>query len=1123
MIDTSDKPRVRELLREFDEFTLICGMKFLWCRLPNNEIIGWDVYLEFRRKEEVAGYPKDAFLTIMPKCLSSSSHASIVYDFLDLLISIASNSQYNHLNGRKVAKMASMWAFKSNQSTTSSSAFYDATAPQENSFLDGLSAWRLTCSGLFHLLLAFLRAMLPDTEAETLNLPKTLQSLLISNSYPPPETSNSLKSVITIPCVHIRSTRRSADPYSLISKVRNTLTFDKKDLFLSIENYTILKNIFQKPSTAEIVSTLTEDSRRVLNRLSAEPVDSDFNLFPGWARSHREEQDPNIPLFSEVTISSVTLQDYFIWTWLSSLGSDQSTRTKSLFGRSIVVEAGLRGFQKWMVLTETTIPPDEYVAMMSLPPQQHLSPHKSPSPNPQQHLRSQLKTKTKYDDLPPPPPPTKNEPRSPSQKDLLPELQFETEPPLFDQDGNIVGHSGEAHSKFISGVNSEDGLVNDFRNKAIISPAKKSRRPRPPPLELHDSNCSPRLAAKLEHTAHHNITYELPPTQNKEFNRPQNENYNEPYDNYQTPFDQEPLPVSLEPYDNYLVPESKNNVQKIQPTQGGLQLALPQDHNRNYPRDHTAGVNQSVSSARGSPTHLHVSPNKSNMLLGSSPYPIHENVNTSPQMYGDLADLNSNNFHDPATHGPNKNYGGDYVQDMNISNGYTDVYHESQPIHYSNVSEDKSKKKKKKKKKTKKTELDYMMEHIPDGPPPALPMDEVAIDSGSPMASLSAPALNSVYPPFPQDTNVTSASSNHDAHSALDGDLKYQTRHDTSNGASMASHMPSKQHVHLIPGPVNQSNEMQTYTPMLQTKKLPSERRLPPQGDVEQGVNYAAMRNIGPAHPQQANYSGFHPQTQGEQYPSRSRGQQVQEQQGQGQQGEGTFHNGPSVGQTHQGHSNERPHYVQAPNAHAPQHVQAAYAQQPHQVQATNAQAPHLAQPQGHHVTSQPYQAQLHQAHHHQGQPNRQAPHSTSVDRVQQPPQTYEPQQPMNGPTQQMAPAHPQPQLNTQPNAPLNAPPNQAAFTGHPAPMPQYYYPPPPQGYFPPPQGYGYPPQPMYYPPPQNGGYYPPPQPQQNAARKPTTSELTMMGMPTANLHKKNGKPNRAGMRAALTQGGFGI
>lgn len=239
MIDTLKEAETKRLLASFDEFTLICGLKYLWCRLPNLEIIGWENYLHFKRLEREHGYPKDAFLKLMPKCVSTRAHASIVYDFLDLLVSIASYSQYNYLSGRKISKMASMWAF--NSMGNSKLAFYDATAFKENSFVSGLESWKKTCLGLFHLFLAFLRAMMPDNEDQLFKGPKSLQSLLSTNSYPPPENLDSIKSVITIPCVHVKSTRRSSDPYALITKIRQNLKFDRKDEFVSVENYTILK------------------------------------------------------------------------------------------------------------------------------------------------------------------------------------------------------------------------------------------------------------------------------------------------------------------------------------------------------------------------------------------------------------------------------------------------------------------------------------------------------------------------------------------------------------------------------------------------------------------------------------------------------------------------------------------------------------------------------------------------------------------------------------------------------------------------------------------------------------------------------------------------------------------
>ncbi|KRZ99406.1 uncharacterized protein AC631_04843 [Debaryomyces fabryi] len=501
LISMYDEVEVVEILRKFDEFTLICGLKYLWSRLTNNEIIGWDVYLEYKRKEKEAGYPKGAFLSIMPKCLSSPAHASIVYDFLDLLISIASNSQYNYLSGRKIAKMSSLWAF--NGSTKPhQSPFYDATLSKENTFIDGLEYWKPSSEALFHLLLSFLRAMLPDNETDTLKLPKTLQSLLITNSYPPLENTDSIKSIITIPCVVIKSTKVSSNVYELLSKVRNTISFSKKDSFLSMENYTILKNIFQKSSTNEIVSSLTEESRRILTRLNSDPIDSNYNLYPGWSKPDLVT-DPNIPLFSQINIEDVSLQDYYIWTWLSSLASDQTSHNKKLFGRSIVVEASLKGFQKWMIITEQVLDSEEYI--------RHFN-----GSSFENNKRVISNESYKNMPLPPPPPPSKD-------SDLLPKYRFNDDDfkiqVLADDDEYIYptqvnDEELSDYRKYLESLSEsqENELTSIFKQKSSLASnndKKATHRPPPPPLDTKEVN--DRQQHNNNATQLHLTEYDLPP------------------------------------------------------------------------------------------------------------------------------------------------------------------------------------------------------------------------------------------------------------------------------------------------------------------------------------------------------------------------------------------------------------------------------------------------------------------------------------------------------------------------------------------------------------------------------------------------------------------------------------
>lgn len=1130
MVNTSNTMKVQALLQEFDEFTLICALKYLWCRLPSNEVIGWKVYLEFKRREREAGYPKDAFLTIMPKCLSSSSHASIVYDFLDLLISIASNSQYNHLSGRKISKMASMWAFNSFELSTS--AFYDATIVKENSFLDGLEAWKSTCHGLFHLLLAFLRAMLPDTETEALNLPKTLQTLLITNTYPPPENSNSAKSVITIPCVQVRSTKRCSDPYELVSKARHTLRFDKRDSFLSIENYTILKNIFQRDSTSAIVSTLTEESRRVLSRLSADPIPSEYGLSPGWSRI-RYDEDPNIPSYSEVVISNVTLQDYYIWTWLSSLASDQSVQSKSLFGRSIVVEAGLRGFQKWLIISETTILPEDYINTF-----RHLDNQQS------RHIEDKQPHVPK--DLPLPPVPRDTRPPPIAKDPFLPEMSFTND--QFSIEDPALENLHLAPSNY----EDEVILADQFQKKAHITTRNHANRPRPPPLELEHSNTD-RLEVAHPHepkSRGHSPARKLPyqrsanhsPQHHPEYENYQayatqmsNQEFHEPYETYKTPFDRDPEPASREPFDNYEVsgeqkaqqyaeahyqqrPVKQRPVKQIRaPEKYSNQVAgitLRQDdylrnpqhsgmyseeQNRSQVNEFTSSKEEVQPLSHHHHHHHHHHQNSSHSPsgvnnptasgeVGRNESSIHEHPNGRPYN-GMIAGPALK--HAPGDRDPSQYAHGDHPPETHLKDMLyppQDQYPSSSqyPTEQYNGSDlppppvAKEKKKKKKKKKTKNVD-EFDIANLPDGPPPSLP------PSGEINGS----------PGYYEEINDNNYDFQHNLPPSNDPSYAGQTK--PTRFASQEALVPAK--------PPKDSGRSLSASPRHHKKKLAQNNLQPPQDQFLQPtlIQYERPISYDP-------YAKFGVAVQPEQY---KQGPDL---------APPKTDRAPSLSPTY-----TQPQF--APHGNLPPHPQGrVHSQSPTQTQGqAHAQpqvAPQAQHPQNHHQP--PAQHQVQQATHllPHGQP-----HPAYTQTAQQPPlqpvhtqadiaphgQTY-----LAPPPAQQPMLLPQSMGSGQMRMP---PPPQAAAGVPPAPVPgqpmPYYYP-PPQGYYMPPQGYAYPPQPMYYPPPQ--GYYPPPPPQQQPKpkEKPTTSELTMMGMPNANSFKKNTKPNKASMRAALNLG-FGI
>ncbi|KAM9929413.1 hypothetical protein OXX59_001193 [Metschnikowia pulcherrima] len=1228
MVDTSNKAIVRSLLDDFDEFTLICGLKYLWCRLPNNEVIGWPVYLEFKRKEHDAGYPKDAFLTIMPKCLSSSSHASIVYDFLDLMISIASNSQYNHLNGRKIAKMASIWAFRS--TPAASSAFYDATLPTEASFTEGLHAWKQTCNGLFHLLLSFLRAMLPDTEAKTLNLPKTLQSLLITNTYPPPDNGNSAKSAITIPCVNVRSTRRAKDPYELISKVRHSLSYEKKDSFLSIENFTILKNTFQKPSTAEIVSTLSEESRRVLARLTADPVPSEFGLYPGWAHHLQVADDPDIPLYSEVSITSVTLQDYSIWTWLSSLGSDQTANVKSLFGRSIVVEAGLRGFQKWMVLTETTISSEEYLAMFDKSKHdsvgvEHYSRSPQISPLPKTFSRSPAPPAKldKQRSLPPPPPPPKDDSHNHAHHGSpLPDVSFSNDQFSFeDRDLKIYQYRKDSSEK----SNHTGELAQTFSEKMHISSKKHMNRPRPPPLDssyqdVPENRTKKLPSSELDFVDSGFATPNAPvhAINSDKSHRDAQHTYEEPYEIYKTPFDHERDNGSSEPFDNYQVPGDWN---------GKMRRHITDEINKGMyshkQPTHEAPTEKQFHQLETVPLQEPRSGNlpmnsfaQSDVFAGESSsdceriqHYVHDDVTTGREKpHHVIAD------YQPSAHIPSQDYerAGTRLPSMEhthapslhamgrIDSRGEEQYAELSPAEpMERSAEEKERRKKKKKKNAKKKELEAMMANIPDGPPPPL------LPDGQPMV-INSPEVSLPYNDGPYSDMHTQPSSLHypegfiEAEKVNSGQAQAeffspasQEYFDSTNGTFSAGFYLDQQvlrpkktsqtvglpHAHVPPSQLDSTEEQSSPYPINEPLK----------DDIKM---MAEDHSQGPmSHLSEKDYSVAQQSVQREGPIAQLKDTSVRRPNG---NNEAPIYRKPmqSPQGTHQvaahaGNAASRGDKTYRTNMTSSQEDfnisssrRAATAEKQVQPATTS---PHSPKGQGMRLRDETNWQKAPRPSHEQTdnfQTNRQhgmmrsdanlsyennqfpppqqdrdsgTSHAVSAQAMHKTP-TFPQGMPSHAlpshamPTHAMPshampahsmpthgmPAHEMPAHEMPAHTmPFHAIPTYSTPVhgrpGQPVPaqaMSQMYYAPPPQGYFPPPQqAYGYQHPSMMYQAPA-GAFQPPPhqqRPMQPIKAKPLTSELAMMNMPPANAFKKNSKPNKANLRAALNQGTFGI
>ena len=338
---------IERAVKNTDEFTLMAALKYLWTRLPMNSIIGWDAYETFKKLEAKSDYPKKAFLEFMPQCLTSPAHASIVYDFLDLLVSLSANAKENQLSGRKISKMAGIWAFHG--PPNSANLTKSRLDPTENSFREGLRDWLPAADAMFHMLLSFLRSMLPDDHNTKLQLPRTLQALLASNSYPPPDLTYSSSTLVSVPLVTIRSSSLSRSPIELLNKIPKVLRFDNPNDFEAKEDYALLKSLCK--NDANILNKLSNESRRIIGLLCKKADESNLNA--GWP-----EYNPPANLLqkqTEVLVSRVSIDDYFIWTWMSSMSFEETAAKKKLFGRSLISEFVFDGFKKWIIVEEQNI------------------------------------------------------------------------------------------------------------------------------------------------------------------------------------------------------------------------------------------------------------------------------------------------------------------------------------------------------------------------------------------------------------------------------------------------------------------------------------------------------------------------------------------------------------------------------------------------------------------------------------------------------------------------------------------------------------------------------------------------------------------------------------------------
>jgi hypothetical protein len=353
----------KEIIKITNAYILMSALKFIWCRLPGKAIIGWKSYTKFVKLEDTANFPDKAFLEFMPNCLSSGAHASIVYDFFDLIVAFVLNSKENLMSPKKLSKLCGLWAFSPVRNKI----------PGLPSYERGLYEWIPAGDAMFHLLLSFVKAMPPNGDLS--KLPKVFQNLLKISEYPPLPTSSTLENsrqLQQIPIITIRSNNPSKNPAELLLRVGKTLKFDDPTIFYTREDFLLLKRLFKEKEN--VVNKLSSEGSRLLENLCL--CDTDlindgndesklkYKLIPGWSTNMTSKIGSttieNKDFFTAV-IGRVTIDDYFIWTWLASLGIEETDFKKQTFGKTYIMEVELaEGFKKWIVVEEQDLERDGY-------------------------------------------------------------------------------------------------------------------------------------------------------------------------------------------------------------------------------------------------------------------------------------------------------------------------------------------------------------------------------------------------------------------------------------------------------------------------------------------------------------------------------------------------------------------------------------------------------------------------------------------------------------------------------------------------------------------------------------------------------------------------------------------
>ncbi|KAH7321274.1 hypothetical protein B0I35DRAFT_210861 [Stachybotrys elegans] len=231
---------IAQELRMAEPMVIAGVIKWCWSRLAGG-VVGWDAYDLFKVGEYDSNMARDSFRTFIPISVENGAKQRIIFDFFDLLASIAAHGKLNGFGGFKLSRLAAWWAFEQKDTL--------------DGFEGGYKAWLSAADATTHLFFAYLRSTAPEQPVTGIQmLPKSLDTLLRETPYPPPSRhelmSRTNKVVMIVDNV-------SPTPFALLRRAKH---FQYRDSDRALQEY----SEFEDP-----IQALTEECRRVLKAISA--------------------------------------------------------------------------------------------------------------------------------------------------------------------------------------------------------------------------------------------------------------------------------------------------------------------------------------------------------------------------------------------------------------------------------------------------------------------------------------------------------------------------------------------------------------------------------------------------------------------------------------------------------------------------------------------------------------------------------------------------------------------------------------------------------------------------------------------------------------------------------------